>query len=43
MVLAFETPWYIDSLGGSIIEDQVLITEAGAEIMAQSSRNLTSI
>ena len=29
MVMAFETPWYIDGLGGFIIEDQVLITETG--------------
>lgn len=29
MVLALECPWYITGLGGFIIEDQVLITEAG--------------
>jgi Xaa-Pro aminopeptidase len=40
MVMAFEAPWYIDGLGGFIIEDQVLITETGAEIMAPSSRAL---
>jgi Xaa-Pro aminopeptidase len=30
MVLAFETPFYVDGEGGFIIEDQVLITERGA-------------
>ena len=40
MVLAFETPWYIEGLGGFIIEDQVLITETGNEIMAPTSREL---
>jgi Xaa-Pro dipeptidase len=43
MVLAFETPWYIDGLGGFIIEDQVLITDKGAEVMAPSSRDLIRI
>lgn len=43
MMLAFETPWYIDGLGGFIIEDQILITENGVEIMAPSSRDLISI
>ena len=40
MVLAFETPWYIDGLGGFIIEDQVLITEAGTDVMGPSPREL---
>ena len=40
MVLAFETPYYVDGLGGFIIEDQVLIGEAGVEVMAPSSRDL---
>jgi Xaa-Pro aminopeptidase len=31
MVLAFETPIYVDGEGGFIIEDQFLITEHGAE------------
>jgi Xaa-Pro aminopeptidase len=43
MVLAFETPWYIDGLGGFIIEDQVLITATGAEVMAPSPRDLIRI
>ena len=40
MVLAFETPYYVDGLGGFIIEDQVLIGDAGVEVMAPSSRDL---
>jgi len=40
MVMAFETPWYIDGLGGFIIEDQLLITDNGAEVMAPMSRDL---
>jgi Xaa-Pro dipeptidase len=40
MVLAFETPWYIEGLGGFIIEDQVLITETGCEVMAPLPRDL---
>jgi Xaa-Pro dipeptidase len=40
MVLAFETPYYIDGLGGFIIEDQLLIGDASAEVMAPSSRDL---
>lgn len=40
MVLAFETPWYIDGLGGFIIEDQLLITETGHEVMAPPPRDL---
>ena len=33
MVMAFECPWYVTGLGGMIIENQVLITETGAEAM----------
>ena len=40
MVLAFETPYYVDGLGGFIIEDQLLIGEGGVEVMAPSSRAL---
>jgi Xaa-Pro aminopeptidase len=43
MVLAFETPWYIDGLGGFIIEDQVLITDSGCEVMAPLPRDLIRI
>ncbi len=43
MVMAFETPWYIDGLGGFIIEDQVLITDTGCEVMAPSPRGLIRV
>ncbi|MDO8360341.1 MAG: Xaa-Pro peptidase family protein [Devosia sp.] len=43
MVLAFETPWYIDGLGGFIIEDQVLITDNACEVMAPLPRDLIRI
>ena len=43
MVLAFETPWYLEGLGGFIIEDQILITDAGCEVMAPLSRDLLRI
>lgn len=43
MVMAFETPWYIDGLGGFIIEDQVLITDSGAEVMAPLPRDLIRV
>ena len=33
MVMAFECPWYITGVGGLIIENQVLITETGHEMM----------
>ncbi len=33
MVLAFECPWYINGLGGFIIENQILITDKGPEVM----------
>ncbi len=33
MVVAFECPWYIDGLGGMIVENQVLITPDGHEMM----------
>ena len=40
MVLAFETPYYIAGLGGFIIEDQLLVTEASVEVMAPLPRRL---
>ena len=43
MVLAYETPYYIKGLGGFIIEDQILITENGVEVMAASPRDLIEI
>jgi Xaa-Pro aminopeptidase len=43
MVLAFETPWYIDGVGGMIIEDQMLVTETGHEPMSKLPRPLREI
>lgn len=43
MVMAFETPWYIDGLGGFIIEDQLLITASGYEVMSPMSRDLMRV
>jgi Xaa-Pro aminopeptidase len=43
IVMAFETPWYIDGLGGFIIEDQLLITDRGADVMAPLPRDLIRI
>ena len=33
MVMAFETPFYVDGVGGFIIEDQLLVTADGHETM----------
>lgn len=43
MVLAFETPWYVDGVGGMIIEDQMLVTETGHEAMSRLPRELREI
>ena len=43
MVLAFETPYYIRGLGGFIIEDQILITASGIDVMAPSPRDLIEL
>jgi Xaa-Pro dipeptidase len=43
MVLAFETPWYVDGVGGMIIEDQMLVTETGHEAMSRLPRALREI
>ncbi len=43
MVIAFECPWYIEGIGGLIIENQVLITEAGHEMMNTLPLGLVSI
>lgn len=34
MVMAFELPWYLDGIGGFIVEDMLLITDHGAETLA---------
>jgi Xaa-Pro aminopeptidase len=43
MVLAFETPWYVDGVGGMIIENQLLITQDGHEIMNRLPSRLVSL
>jgi Xaa-Pro aminopeptidase len=45
MVMAFEAPWYIDGIGGFIIEDMLLITADGAETLAGGglSRDLVEL
>jgi len=43
MVLAFETPWYVEGVGGMIIEDQMLVTETGHEPMSKLPRELREI
>lgn len=40
MVLAMEVPHYVDGLGGFIIEDQLLITSDGIDIMSRHPRDL---
>lgn len=39
MVLAVEAPYYVDGLGGFIIEDQVLVTPGGIEVMSTLPRD----
>jgi Xaa-Pro aminopeptidase len=43
MVLAFETPFYVDGEGGFIIEDQFLITDTGAEAAWSLPRRLVEL
>jgi Xaa-Pro dipeptidase len=43
MVLAFECPWYINGLGGMIVENQLLITQDGHEMMNSLPLGLTEI
>ncbi len=43
MVLAFEVPFYADGLGALMIEDQLLVTETGIELMSRSSPDLVAI
>ncbi len=43
MVMAFECPWYINGLGGMIIENQLLITESGHEMMNSLPLHLVEI
>ncbi|WP_438751262.1 M24 family metallopeptidase [Pararhizobium sp. O133] len=43
MVLAFETPWYVDGVGGMIIENQLLVTADGHEVMNRLPSGLVCI
>jgi Xaa-Pro aminopeptidase len=43
MMLAFETPFYVDGEGGFIIEDQFLITESGAQAGWSLPRGLVEL
>jgi len=43
MVMAFECPWYINGLGGMIVENQLLITPEGHEMMNRLPLELTAI
>lgn len=43
MVLAFETPFYGKGIGSLTIEDQLLVTETGVEIMTTLPRHLLRI
>jgi Xaa-Pro aminopeptidase len=43
MVLAFETPFYVDGEGGFIIEDQFLITDTGAQVAWSLDRDLVEL
>ena len=43
MVMAFECPWYVDGLGGMILENQLLITETGHEMMNRLPLDLVRI
>jgi Xaa-Pro dipeptidase len=42
MVLAVEAPYYVDGLGGFIIEDQILVTPGGIELMSTLPRDFRS-
>ncbi len=43
MIMAFECPWYINGLGGMIIENQLLITDTGHEMMNSLPPDLIEI
>ena len=43
MVMAFECPWYINGLGGMIVENQLLITPDGHEMMNSLPLELVEI
>jgi Xaa-Pro aminopeptidase len=43
MMIAFEAPLYLDGLGGFIIEDQMLVTASGIEIVNRLPRTLVQL
>ncbi|WOF22563.1 M24 family metallopeptidase [Microbacterium betulae] len=43
MVLAIETPFYGNDVGSIMIEDLVLVTETGAEVLSPLARELVSV
>jgi Xaa-Pro aminopeptidase len=43
MVLAYEWPWYINGVGGMIIENQLLVTDTGHETMNALPLEMTEI
>ncbi|MBF9233921.1 M24 family metallopeptidase [Microvirga alba] len=43
MVLAFETPFYAKGVGALMIEDQLLITEAGIDVMNTLPRTIVDL
>ena len=43
MVMAFECPWYLNGLGGMIVENQLLITDDGHEMMNTLPLELTVV
>jgi Xaa-Pro aminopeptidase len=43
MVMAFECPWYVNGLGGMIVENQLVITDTGHEMMNTLPLDLAEI
>ena len=43
MVLAFEVPFYLHGLGAMMIEDQLLVTQSGVEVMNRLPRDLVDL
>jgi Xaa-Pro aminopeptidase len=43
MIFEIETPYYRLGVGGSFIEDTVLVTDDGAQILTELSRDLVVI
>ena len=43
MVLAFETPFYAKGIGALTIEDQILVTESGVDVMTDMPREMLEL